>query len=108
MTSILTLLQVNHSEGVEFGNVRAATRMTCYGIQATVNVKDSTSLIPTTQRHRSQQPFCLPSYFMFYHEKNNSRERPPIITRICMKLVFFPLASAFVQLDSGISFRDLT
>ena len=48
---------------------------------------------------------------MFYHEKNNSRELPPIVTRICivnMKLVFFPLASAFVQLDSGISFRDLT
>ena len=48
---------------------------------------------------------------MFYHEKNNSRELSPIVTRICivnMKLVFFPLASAFVQLDSGISFRDLT
>ena len=45
---------------------------------------------------------------MFYHGKNNSMERPLIVTRISMKLVFFPLASAFVHLDSGVSFRDLT
>ena len=86
------------------------------GPQPVSRATKSKRLSASTDTHHSDivlsvTPFASHRTSCSTMRKNNSRELPPIVTRICimnMKLVFFPLASAFVQLDSGISFRDLT